>query len=130
MANEVISKGITLHYKNGTSEFVELENLSEIPELGGEPESVEVTNLGDGAHRYISGIKNYGDAVSFKFYYSTEQFKALNELTGSNEWKVTLPDATTCTFTGTSSVKLDGAGINAAMTYTLNIRPESEMLWA
>lgn len=130
MANEVLSKGITLSYKNGTAgEFIELENLSEIAELGGDVEAVEVTNLGDGAHRYIDGIKNYGDTLSFKFYYSKTQFTTLNGLTGISTWKVTLPDDTACTFDGASSVKLDGVGVNAPLTYTLNIKPNSEMAW-
>jgi hypothetical protein len=131
MANEVISKGITLSYKNGTAgDFVELTNLSEIPELGGDVEAIEVTNLSDGAHRYVDGIKNYGDSLGFKFYYEKQQFETLNGLTGVIQWKVTLPDNTSCSFSGTSSIKLDGVGINAALTYTLNVKPNSEMIWA
>lgn len=131
MANEVISKGIKLSYKNGeTAEFVVLENLSEIPDLGGEVEAIEVTNLSDGAHRYVDGLKNYGDSLEFKFYYEGAQFTALNELTGISTWKVELPDGATCSFTGSSSVRFDGVGIASALTYTLAIKPNSEMLWA
>ena len=66
----------------------------------------------------------------FKFLYEKEQFSALNALTGSHNWKVTLPDNSTCSFGGTSSVKLDGVGVNAALTYTLAVKPNSEMIWA
>lgn len=125
----VISKGITLSYKNG-GDFVELTNLQEIPELGGDTEAIEITTLADAAHMYTDGIKNYGDSLAFKFLYEGEQFTALNGLTGAVEWKVALPDDTTCTFTGTGSVKLDGVGVNAALTYTLAVKPNSEMLWA
>ena len=126
----VISKGITLSYKNGAAgEFVELTNLQEIPELGGDVEAIEITTLADAAHTYTDGIKNYGDSLGFKFLYEDAQFTTLNGLTGASEWKVTLPDETTCTFGGTSSVKLDGVGVNAALTYTLNIKPNSEMVW-
>jgi hypothetical protein len=129
MANEVASKGITLSYKKDET-FIVLENLSEIAELGGEVEAIEVTNLSDGAHRYIDGLKNYGDTLPFKFFYSKEQFTELNALTGVIEWQVTLPDETNCTFSGSCSVKLDGVGVAAPITYTLNIKPNSEMLWA
>ncbi len=130
MANEVISKGITLSYKNGTvSEFKALTNLSEIPELGGETEAIEVTNLSDGAHRYVDGLKNYGDSLAFVFYFETAQFEELNQLEGTSEWQVELPEGTTCTFSGTSSVKFAGVGVNAALTYTLSIKPNSEMIW-
>ena len=125
----VISKGITLSYKVA-GEFVELEDLQEIPDLGGEAEAIEITTLADSAHMYTDGIKNYGDSLAFKFLYAGEQFSALNGLNGSNEWLVTLPDGETCAFSGTSSVKLDGVGVNAALTYTLAIKPDSEMVWA
>ena len=128
----VISKGITLSYKNGSSvsEYTELTNLQEIPDLGGDVEAIEITTLADAAHVYTDGIKNYGDSLAFKFLYDKTQFETLNGLTGSSNWQVELPDSTTCTFSGSSSVKLDGVGVNAALTYTLAIKPNSAMIWA
>ena len=120
-----ISKGIKLYY--GTTE---LTNLQEIAELGGEVEAIEITTLADAAHTYTDGIKNYGDSLAFKFLYEKEQFATLNDLSGVQEWKVELPDGATCSFGGTCSVKLDGVGVNAALTYTLSIKPNSEMIWA
>lgn len=125
----VISKGITLSYKNG-GDFIELTNLQEIPELGGEAEAIEITTLADAAHMYTDGILNYGDSLSFVFLYEKTQFTTLNGLTGSSDWKVELPDGATCSFSGSCSVKLAGVGVNAALTYTLAIKPDSEMLWA
>ena len=124
----VISKGITLSYKKG-ADYTELTNLQEIPELGGDVEAIEITTLADGAHMYTDGIKNYGDSLAFKFLYAKEQFTTLSTL-GEAEWKVELPDGASCTFGGTGSVKLDGVGVNAALTYTLNIKPNTEMIWA
>jgi hypothetical protein len=120
-----ISKDIKL-YKGE----VELTNLMEIPELGGDTEAIEITTLADAAHTYTDGIKNYGDSLAFKFLYEAEQFQELNSAAGEqNEWKVELPDGVTCTFGGTCSVKLDGVGVNAALTYTLGIKPNTEMVW-
>lgn len=124
----VISKGIKLSYKAGeASSFVELTDLYEIPELGGDVDKIEVTNLSDAAHTYTNGLKNYGDSISFKFWYAKEQFTTLNGLTSECDWKVELPDGLAYTFSGTPSVKLDGAGTNAALSYSLNIAPTSEM---
>ena len=125
-----ISKGITLGYKNGSgsSSFVELTNLQEIPELGGETEAIEITTLADAAHKYTDGIKNYGDSLAFTFLYEKEQFTTLQSL-GEVTWKVTLPDGTTCSFSGNGSVKLAGVGVNNALTYTLSIKPTSDMTW-
>lgn len=127
----VISKGIKLSYKAGEiGDYTVLTNLQEIPELGGDTEAIEITTLGDAAHMYTDGIKNYGDSITFKFLYEKEQFTALNALSGSVNWKVELPDNSACTFGGTCSVKLDGVGVNAALTYTLAVKPNSEMAWA
>ena len=130
--NAVISKGIKLSYKTSAepSTYTDLTDLQEIPDLGGESEAIEITTLDDAAHMYTDGILNYGDSLSFKFLYKKTQFNTLTGLEGSISWKVTLPDSTSCTFTGTSSVKLDAVGVNNALTYTLAIKPDSEMTWA
>lgn len=120
-----ISKGIKLYLADK-----ELTNLQEIPELGGDTEAIEVTTLADAAHMYTDGIKNYGDSLAFKFLYEKAQFTQLNGTKEASEWKVELPDGATCSFSGTCSVKLDGVGVNAALTYTLSIKPNSAMTWA
>ena len=127
-----ISKGIKLSYKSasGESQFTDLTNLQEIPELGGDVEAIEITTLSDAAHMYTDGILNYGDSLPFVFLYEKEQFTTLQGLSGSVNWKVSLPDNSTCSFTGTCSVKLAGVGVNAALTYTLSIKPNSAMVWA
>lgn len=127
----VLSKGIKLSYKAGeSSEYIELADLQEIPELGGDTEAVEITTLSDGAHMYMDGLKNYGDSLAFKFLYKKEQFKTLDGLKEKVAWKVDLPDGASCTFSGTGSVKLGGATTNTALTYTLAIKPSTEMVWA
>ena len=120
-----ISKGITLKVGDKI-----LTNLQEIPELGGDAEAIEITTLADAAHMYTDGILNYGDSLAFKFLYEKEQFSELGALEGAQPVVVTLPDGATCTFSGTCSVKLDGVGVNAALTYTLAIKPNSAMIWA
>jgi hypothetical protein len=125
MAEAVKTIGITLSYGDKP-----LDNLQEISELGGDVDAIEITTLADAAHVYTDGLKNYGDSLTFKFLYEKEQFTALNALTDSQTWKVTLPDGATCTFSGTCSVKMDGAGVGAVLTYTLSIKPNTEMVWA
>ena len=126
----IISKGIKLSYKTSGETYTDLTNLQEIPDLGGETEAIEITTLADAAHMYTDGLLNYGDSLGFKFLYEKEQFSTLSALTGSQGWKVQLPDSATCTFSGACSVKLDSVGVNAALTYTLSIKPDSAMVWA
>lgn len=125
----VISKGIILSYAESEGVFKALDDMQEIPELGKNKDKIEITTLQSPAHEYTDGLDNYGDSLGFKFLYKTEQFNMLAAFTGSKQWRVTLPDGTTCTFGGSSSVKLDGVGVNAALTYTLSITPNSEMVW-
>lgn len=130
-----ITKGIQLAYKSGES-WNTLTNLQEIPELGGTTESIEITTLDDAAHMYMNGLISYGDSLDFNFLYEPTQFKELDAIKSSVEWKVSLPDgeegaiSTTVSFSGECSVKLAGVGVNAAMTYTLSIKPDSAMVIA
>ena len=126
----VISKGLKLSYKTDGEVYTDLTDLQEIPDMGGETESIEITTLADAAHMYTNGIKSYGDSLEFSFLYASAQFDTLNALTGSVGWKVTLPDNAACTFSGSCSVKLNGVGVNDVLTYVLAIKPDSEMIWA
>lgn len=125
-----ISKGIKLSYKASGGSYTELTDLQEIPDLGGDKESIEITTLADSAHVYTDGLINYGDSLAFKFLYAKEQFTTLSGLNNVTEWKVELPDSASCTFSGKCSVKLDGVGVNSALTYTLSIKPSTAMVWA
>ena len=123
----ILSKGIKLSYSStGTDSYTDLTDLLEIPSLGGSVDKVDVTTLADASKKYINGIKDYGD-LAFKFNYAKAQFTTLNGLTGSVNFKVTLPDTTTATFSGEPSVSLEGVGVGAAMTYTLNISLDSDI---
>lgn len=125
----VISKGITLSYSK-EGQFIALKGLQEIPDLGGEVEAIEITTLADAAHKYENGLISYGDSLEFKFLYDDgAEFFALKEITEPTEWKVSLPDGANCTFTGACSVRFDGVGIASALTFTLSVKPQSEMVW-
>jgi hypothetical protein len=130
----VISKGIKLSYGEGSA-FTELTNLQEIPELGNTErnrEKIDITTLADDEKKETDGLlePKEDQELAFKFLYEKEQFTALNRLTEEQSWKVTLPDGAVCTFDGTCKVKLNGAGVSAALTYTLVIKPTTEMAWA
>lgn len=130
----ILSKGITLAckgYESDNDEFAELTNLQEIPELGNNaPEKVDVTVLSDSAKKSIDGLSDTAQDLAFKFLYEKEQFNKLAALEGAHEWRVTLPDGTMATFTATPSVKLAGAGVSAALTYTLNLAVDSVIVFA
>lgn len=138
----ILSKDITLSYKSGTGStatYVEIENLQEIPSLGGDVDTVEVTTLADAAHTFIRGLKNYGDKLAFKFLYdnsaATSNYRVCKSLEAEydadpefkHEWKVTFPDGTEFAFEGQAQASIDAAGTNAALTFTLNIAISSDI---
>lgn len=128
-----LSKGIKLSYKSADgSTFTELTNLQEIPELGNNAkEKVDVTVLSDSAKKSIDGLSDTAQDLSFKFLYDKEQFTTLAALTTSTDWKVELPsEGNIATFSGTPSVKLDSAGVGAALTYTLTISVNTVITFA
>lgn len=107
-----------------------LSNLQEIAELGNNaPEKVDITVLSDEAKKSMDGLRDTAQDLAFKFLYEKAQFNKLAALNGSRGWIVTLPDNTTATFTATASVKLDSAGVGAALTYTLTLSVTSEIVF-
>lgn len=128
----LLSKGATLSYKKATV-LTLLPDLLEIPDLGGKVDKVEVTTLADGNKRYINGLKDFGD-LPFKFLYGntlTDSFRVLSglEATGTvQDWEIALPDGTKFAFSGFPSVKLNSAGVGAALTFNLDIALNSVMV--
>lgn len=126
----ILTKGMTLGYRtSGSGSYTTLTDLLEVPALGGSVDKVDVTTLADASKKYIKGLIDYGD-LQFKFNYAKEQFKALDALTGSVSFQVTLPDETTATFSGEPTVSLESASVGAPLTYTMSIALDSEIVFA
>lgn len=111
--------------------FAELTNLQEIAELGNNAkEKIDITVLSDDAKKSMDGLSDTAQDLPFKFLYEKAQFETLAALEGEYAWRVTLPDGMTATFTATPSVKLAGAGVSTALTYTLTLSVTSEIVFA
>jgi len=130
----ILSKDTKLLYKtNGMSDFTEIDLLMEVPELGGDPEKVDVTTLKDSVRKYISGVRDLGD-LQFKFLYDnsgpTSNYRILRGLQENNElatFKVEYPDGTGHEFDAYVSVKMDSGTVNAALTFTATMFLQSEI---
>lgn len=129
----LLSKDTTLSYKSGGSSFTEIPLLMEVPELGGDPEKVEVTTLADSVKKYIPGIRDLGD-LAFKFLYDNtneeSNYRLMRKLQDDNQpatFKVEYPDGTGHQFDAYVNVKMDAAAVNAAMTFTVNMSLQSDI---
>ncbi len=121
-AEGLLSKGITFE-AGGTL----IPDLQEVPDLGGDTDTVEVTTLADGSRRYIKGLIDYGD-LDFTFLFDTSeatsayrQLKTLEDAGDVVEFVVTLPDDTTFTFSGEVTTSVNGASPNDALTFVASI---------
>ena len=72
MANEISTAGIKVKYAaegssgRPTSGFTTIPNVKVTPEISGEPETLEVTDLSDPTwRRYIPSLKDSGGAIAF-----------------------------------------------------------------
>lgn len=106
-------------------------------------DKIEITTLADDRHRYTDGIlaEDANESIEFKFLYDPILYKAFKkdstyDQTQDDErstWVLLIPNGTKdsgqasqygkFTIVGGSTVKLDGAGVNAALTMTVNITP-------
>ena len=135
-ATGILTKNTNLSYKQGEL-WIELgADLQEFPDLGAAAEQVEVTTLADANRRYINGIKDFG-TLDFTFLYDgaseDSAFKKLHalEVAGNPvDFKVALPDGITVTFSGFVSVTIAGGAVNDAMTFTLSINLNSDLVIA
>lgn len=138
--NGILTKGITLSLgetAGSSTTYTALTGLMECPALGGNAEKVDVTTLADGQFKYIKGLKTVED-LPFKFLYdnsATGTYRKVKSLQGVQDWKVTFPDAATdtghgteFTFSGECDAVVDAAPVNGALTFTLTIIPNSEIV--
>ena len=131
----MLANGITLKYKKkkGTpSDYILLEGLKEVPELGVDPEKVENTTLADTVKQYELGIGDAGE-LEYKFKYdnskATSSYRVLRKLMDDKEvvaFEQEYPDKTKVEFDGQVSVKLGGGGVNGVIEFTLKIGLQSD----
>ena len=110
-----------------------LAGLMAIPDMGSEPEKVEVTCLTDEVKKYEFGIGDPGD-MAFEFQYdnSSEEtaYRKLNALAknrGIGNFELAFADGTKFEFTGYVNVKINGAGVNGHVTFTATVGLQSDI---
>ena len=127
-----VSPATTVTYKK-------LYGLNLVPEMGGTPEQIDVTNLEDSHKRSILGIQDNG-TLDFEFYAtngetdtSAQIRDTWNILRGYEtagtllNWKLEYPDGEGFTWKGACSVRRQSVGVNQAVKLTLTVGLESEL---
>lgn len=129
----LLTKDTTLSMKAGSeSTFAEIEGLQAVPEIGGDPEQVDITTLKDANKKYISGIQDM-DSLEFTFLYDKAVFtklKAVQTAGKEAEFELAYPDGAKCTFTGGVTVKMGSGEVNGAYQFTLAVTVSDGPDWA
>ena len=119
-----------------TSLFVQTEgalkkllNLTTTPEFGkGEKASVDITTLEDDAKKYMAGIKEPGDKLSFGFLYDAGEEDSSFDLLKTMDkgtFVLAYPDGTAFSFEAYCDVKIGGAESGGKLSFTLILIPTS-----
>ncbi|BBM17376.1 hypothetical protein G15_1019 [Enterococcus avium] len=129
----LLTKDTMLSMKSGSeSTFAEIEGLQAVPEIGGDPEQVDITTLKDANKKYISGIQDM-DSLEFTFLYDKAVFtklKAVQTAGKEEEFELAYPDGAKCTFTGGVTVKMGSGEVNGAYQFTLAVTVSDGPDWA
>ena len=134
---ELISSG-TKFYLNGNS----LYGLKSTPDMGGEREKKEVTNLLDPARRYIAGLYKYDD-LTFGFYYNSAEenpnvtggqvaaayqtARAIERAGATVTQKLEFPDGTSFTWSGQISTKIKSMNPDGVMEFSIISIPSTPL---
>lgn len=117
-----------------------LPGITEIPEIGGAPETYETTSLDNLEYKtYVDGLKDTGGALAFvandtpEFREAVDALIAAQDTEGSVIWfgiEIPEPIGQSMKFEGKAApLGFGGASINGVLTTTLYITPTGEPKW-
>ena len=138
---EMLTKDVFLSYsETKDGEYKELYGLSGYPDMGGEPERVDVTHMRCSTKRYIEGLSDPG-TLKFDFYYNSgdtpdlpegavsETYKELKDKKGKLlYWKLTYPDGTFDSWAGKPTVYKKAGSVGDAISFALTTSLESDIV--
>lgn len=132
-----ISAGSKLSYgelANGAfpSSWTDLKGCTEIPEIGGAPDTVESTTLDNLVYRsYVKGLQDLG-TLDFPFNLENPAAASnINVISGLDEdtfygWQITYASGITVKIKSKPSYSFNAVGVNEIESFTLHLIPEEE----
>ena len=122
-----------------SSTYSKLVDIKEFPDLGGEPENIDVTTLSDKIRKYIAGVEDTG-SLTFTANYTVADYETVKALADGTSKKLAVWFGATAgnpptptgsngkfSFEGTLSVFVNGGGVNDPVNMTIVIAPSSEI---
>jgi hypothetical protein len=138
---EFNSKGTILSVaavpQSGDPSYKKLYGLFNVPEMGGTPEMLDVTNLEDAMKRNIPGIGDTG-TLDFEFYATEDETDTASQIRDTWNilrgyqtagdtmmWKLEYLDGEGFTGKGKCTVRRQAVGVNSAIKFTLTVGLET-----
>lgn len=127
MAKAISTQNTRLYYGASLSSMTELANIKDYPDLIGDPNLIDVTDLKDTQQSNINGIKT-SDTMQFTCNYTKETFKAVNEKSNTDGYyAIVFSDGSGFTWQGQHTVGVPGHGVDEAVEFTINITNTSDV---
>lgn len=140
---EYITKDTHLDFStDGGTTYKELYGMNGYPDMGGEPEQKDVSNMRDSNKRYIAGLTDTGN-LGFDFYYNKDKddettvdtrtiinnsFKEMKNQEGKLiDWKLTYPDGSNYTWKGKPTAYITAGKVGDPIAFKLSVTVESKL---
>lgn len=137
MSNAISTYKTSLMYKaSGGSDYTQLVEIKEFPDLLAVPEPLDKTTLSEGMRTYIAGIRDTGGSLQFTANYNLADFTLLNGLAGTEQdlavWFGGTETGGVVTPTGSDGKfafkgyvvpGVSGGGVNEVVNMTVNVFP-------
>lgn len=113
--------------KTGSGDYAKLLDIVEFPDLGGDPELIDVTTLSDPMQMFILGIQS-NDGLSFTANYNHADYAKVIALKGAEQsFAVAFGDEQGSeglfSFDGYIDAHVTGAGVNDKVSMSIMIAP-------
>lgn len=120
--------------------YTELVSIKDFPDLGGPPDMLETTHLGNKAHTYLPGIQTVG-GLEFTANFDQTSYNTIKGLAGAKTWfalwfgetALGVPDGSKggkFEFVGEIDVHLTGGGVNEVVEMVITIAPYTKIVKA
>ena len=128
---------------SGSTTWEKLIDIRDYPEMGGDPDFIDMTTLSNGSKIGVNGIQN-NEALAFTANYNPTTFATLKTYDDGNSHKFALwlggtvsgstvtPDGSEGKFEwdGTLSCHLAGGGVNEGRTVNISITPNTDIAFS
>lgn len=118
-------------YYNGSA-WAKLIDIKEFPDLGGAPDTIDITTLSDHQKMYLNDIKDPG-SLEFKMNYDKDDYAKLKTCEAAGEASYAIffgsleGEDGKFYFNGEMSAYVNGAGVSSAVDMTANIAVSTEI---